>query len=377
MNKLMHGVSVVQGFANSSKQDAEPDEKAEPDAFIRRLTGLYVLLLGLLVALTSVMAISYMEFAQDPGLRFEAHSPYEVTSLLAIVLGAFVTYATWRCYLASRENFLRWLVLVFLGITLIYLLCIAIFAELSIGFLISDLRKHLWWLAHAILLAGFLLLSFVVVQAFQITRSLSTVFSKAEVMEQLYEQQAQTREALASLETTNSRLRQQAATDWLTGVANRRHFMWHAKREIARARRNGTPLSLLCLDLDYFKQVNDTHGHQAGDEVLTHVAATLEKYMRPTDLLARVGGEEFQVLLPGADIEQARAVAERCRSAIHYLEIRFREKVLKVTVSVGCAQLGQDGNTMDSLIHAGDQRLYEAKEHGRNQVVTGLVLQPT
>jgi diguanylate cyclase (GGDEF)-like protein len=316
MKKLTTGRRAVQrGFINSPNQEPELDGKARarPDSFIRRIKELCVLLMGILVALMSLMAISYLESFRDTGLRFEADSSYEVTALLA----------------------------------------------------------------HAIVVVGFILLSFGTVQAFRAIRSFSTVYSEAELLQQLHEQQAQTREALANLEATNARLRQQAATDWLTGVANRRHFIWHANREIARATREGTPLSLLCLDLDYFKNVNDTHGHQAGDEVLKHVAATLEKYLRPSDLLARTGGEEFQVLLPGAVAEEAREIAERCRSAIHYLRVRFRNKVLNVTVSIGCAQLGQDGSDMDSLIHAGDQRLYEAKEHGRDQVAIGLVLQPT
>lgn len=376
MNRMIDGYAGSQkGFIRSPGLKAVTDEQWQPDILLRRIKGLFVLLLGVMVALMALMAINYLEFFQDTRLRFAADSPYELTSTLAIGLGAFVTYVTSHCWLASREVFLRWLVLAFLGFTLIYLLCIAIFAEASIAFIVSDVRSNLWWLAHVLFIAGFVLLSFGVAQAFQVTRALSGVYSKREMLEQLHEQQARTREALAKLEATNAQLRQQAATDCLTGVANRRHFMWHAEREISRAIREGTPLSLLCLDLDFFKRVNDVHGHQAGDEVLRHATAAIENHLRPTDLLARTGGEEFQVLLPGASTEEAQEIAERCRCAIHYLQVRFREKLLSVTVSIGCAQLGQDGDDMDSLIHAGDRRLYEAKERGRDRVEMGAVPQ--
>ncbi|WP_217987819.1 sensor domain-containing diguanylate cyclase [Halomonas salipaludis] len=178
-------------------------------------------------------------------------------------------------------------------------------------------------------------------------------------------------ERTKALQKANARLTQQAATDWLTGAANRRQLMRRARRELARAQLNGTPLSLLCLDLDHFKTVNDVHGHQVGDQVLKHVAYTIEENLRPTDLLARVGGEEFQVLLPDTDIEQAGEIAERIRSTLYDLEIRLNDKVVKITVSVGCAQTGRDGEDIDSLMRIGDQRLYEVKALGRDRWVTG------
>ncbi|MFC2991287.1 GGDEF domain-containing protein [Halomonas tibetensis] len=258
-----------------------------------------------------------------------------------------------------------------LSLMIIYLLSMAIFAQASIAFMIAEHWSHLWWLAHVIFITGFLLLSYGVVHSFRTTRSFCTVYSQAEVMQQLRDQQAQTQEALAKLEVANTRLTHQAATDWLTGVANRRQFMKQAKEELARAKRYDIPLSLLCLDLDHFKVVNDVHGHQVGDQVLKHVTSTMENNLRPQDLLARVGGEEFQVLLPDSDIHQASEIAERIRASLHELEIRLHDKVVKVTVSLGCAQRGQDGEDIDSLMRIGDQRLYEAKALGRNRVVTG------
>lgn len=352
-----------------------PNAKAEPEAFIRRLTGHYMLMLGMLASLMSLMAIIYLEFLQDPGLRFETDSPYELTSGLVIGLGAFIAYFIWRFYFVSREIYLRSLVLGFIGFTLIYLLFTTILPQTPTDFFVADMRSHFWWLAQTIFTMGFLLLVFGIFQVFRATRSMSTVYNRAAMIDQLHKQQAQTREeVIAHLEAANCSLRKQAATDWLTGVSNQRHFMWQAKREIARASREGTNLSLLCMDLDHFKMVNDVHGHQAGDKVLKYVASTIEKNIRPADLLARVGGEEFQVLLPDTDINQALEIAERGRSTLQELEVKVSDKVVKVTVSIGCAQLGQDGDTIDSLVQAGDQRLYEAKEQGRDRVVISSYL---
>lgn len=374
MKNLISAGTEFMKMTDSSNDNAEQNDRQESVAFVRHLAGLYMILLGVLVALMALMAIVYLEFFQNASAGFNAHHLFEMTSLLAVVLGAFVTYITWRCYQVSGEAFLRWLALAFLGFTLIYVVSIVVFTQASIALTVPDLSNHLWWLSHAAFVAGFLLLSFGVVQAFHTTGSLSTVYSQAEVVEQLRKQEARTEEALAKLEKTNAQLTRLAATDWLTGVANRGHFMWHAKREIARARREGTNLSLLFLDLDHFKRVNDIHGHQAGDEVLRRVTETIADYLRPTDLLARVGGEEFQILLPGADIEQSSEIAERGRLALHDLDIRVGDKILKITVSIGCAQLGPDGDDIDSLIRAGDRHLYEAKELGRDRVITGDIL---
>lgn len=122
---------------------------------------------------------------------------------------------------------------------------------------------------------------------------------------------------------------------------------------------------------DHFKMVKDVHGHQAGDRVLKHVASAIEENLRPTDLLARVGGEEFQVLLLDADIRQAGESAERIRSVLHDLKIRLYHSVVKITASVDCAQLNRDGEDIASLMRVGDQRLYEAKALERDRMVAG------
>jgi len=159
-----------------------------------------------------------------------------------------------------------------------------------------------------------------------------------------------------------------ARRDALTGVANRRAFEEDLAREAARAARAGTPLSLVLLDVDRFKAVNDTHGHPAGDAVLAAVAARAEGALRAGDLLARVGGEEFAILLPGAGLEAAVEAAERVRARIAEEPVVAGEVSLAVTVSLGCASLlPGDANGADLFARA-DRRLYGAKAAGRNRV---------
>ncbi|MBW8364674.1 MAG: GGDEF domain-containing protein [Rhizobium sp.] len=251
----------------------------------------------------------------------------------------------------------------------VYMISLAAFAQSSLSFLLANAWNHQWWLAHAIFSAGFFLLSYGIVQAFRTTHSFSAVYSQIEMMERLREEQARTREAMLQLQAANTRLAQLATTDSLTGVSNRRLLMERARIEISRAQRNGAPLSLLCLDLDHFKRINDCHGHQAGDAVLINVAAEIQRMLRPADLVARVGGEEFHILLPDADRARAREIAERIRSALEGLAIQVEDGIVQVTASIGCAQHGPDGDDMTSLIRSGDERLYEAKARGRNRVV--------
>ncbi len=251
----------------------------------------------------------------------------------------------------------------------VYMVSLAVFAQASLAFLLATPWNHLWWLGHGIFAAGFFMLSYGIVQAFHTTRSFSTVYSQMDMMAQLREQQAWTQEALLQVQEANRKLEQLASTDALTGVANRRQLVERADMEVPRSERHGAPLSLLCLDLDHFKRINDDYGHLAGDEVLKQVAEAIQLSLRPSDLLARVGGEEFHVLLPDTDLAGARDVAERIRVKLEGLDIPVQGVVLHVTVSVGCAQLGPDGADMKSLTHTADERLYQAKALGRNRVV--------
>jgi diguanylate cyclase (GGDEF)-like protein len=181
---------------------------------------------------------------------------------------------------------------------------------------------------------------------------------------------AQLEQKTRALEDANAHLGRAIETlhristeDGLTEVANRRHFDDTLALEWRRAARNGTPLSLLMLDIDFFKEFNDRNGHQAGDDILRRVAQVLrESVHRAADFVARYGGEEFVVLLPDTSAEHAREIAESLRQHIEKLDI--------VTASVGVATevASRDGNP-DELVKRADEALYEAKRLGRNRVV--------
>jgi len=160
-----------------------------------------------------------------------------------------------------------------------------------------------------------------------------------------------------------------AVTDGLTGIYNKKAFLERLEAEFSRAHRHDEKLSLLMIDLDLFKLLNDRHGHLAGDCALIAVARSIERMLRKEDLLARFGGEEFVVIAPGIDYPGCRALAERVRQLIERTRIVFRGEHLPVTVSVGCATRAADDVNIsmpDELINAADNRLYEAKQGGRN-----------
>jgi two-component system cell cycle response regulator len=167
---------------------------------------------------------------------------------------------------------------------------------------------------------------------------------------------------------TQKKLEMQANTDSLTGLANRRHFTQLLNAEMARSTRYDTPLTLAYLDLDHFKQVNDSFGHQAGDDVLRKVAQFFSDTIRSEDFIGRIGGEEFCLCMPGIDIAAAQQACERYRQGIEALRIQSDAFELKVTVSIGLTQLTAADVTIDSLLERADSALYRAKHNGRNQV---------
>ena len=167
--------------------------------------------------------------------------------------------------------------------------------------------------------------------------------------------------------------------DGLTGAYNRKHFDQRIFADLSFTRRHGLPLSLLLFDLDYFKKVNDTFGHPAGDAVLVRVAEVIHAMIRAEDVFARYGGEEFAIIASGIDEAGALAFAERVRAAIASSEVIAPENpgtVLKITVSIGVASLCEDGSMNSTstvaphvLIGAADRNLYQAKKNGRDCVV--------
>lgn len=157
--------------------------------------------------------------------------------------------------------------------------------------------------------------------------------------------------------------RSHARVDPLTGVPNQRAFREAADLELARARRTGGPCSLLYLDIDDFKRVNDAHGHARGDELLRAVGHAAQGAIRVTDLAARLGGDEFAVLLPGANGEQCRVAAERLR---HQLADAFRAVGLEVTFSIGGATFEGAPASVDAMLHEADEAMYRVKRGAKN-----------
>lgn len=251
----------------------------------------------------------------------------------------------------------------------IYALSVLFFAQSSLAFLLGAAWNHMWWLAHAIFATGFLALSYGVIQAFLTTGSFARVYSQAELIDQVRAEKARTDDALLKLQRAHEALAVLAATDSLTGCANRREFEMRGAAEVARVKRSGAPLSFVTIDLDHFKQINDRHGHKAGDEVLKAFAELVKRTLRPSDVVGRIGGEEFALILPDATREGATVAAERLCQLVEKEVVTLAGAPLRFTVSLGVAQYGPDGDTYESVIEAADRRLYRAKQLGRNRVV--------
>ena len=167
------------------------------------------------------------------------------------------------------------------------------------------------------------------------------------------------------------RLSSMAYGDSLTGLPNRRATVIRFDEMASAARRSGRPFVLMLFDIDFFKKVNDTYGHQAGDAVLRHLASTLTAAKRQEDLLGRVGGEEFVLLLSDMGRDDAKMIAERMRELVAASAIEHEGKRIAITISGGLAQFPEDGDCWDLLFNKADERLYRAKSDGRNRIVAG------
>jgi diguanylate cyclase (GGDEF)-like protein len=165
-------------------------------------------------------------------------------------------------------------------------------------------------------------------------------------------------------------MERRAKTDSLTGLANRRGAEESLARESHRSRRYGVPLSLLLLDVDGLKRVNDQDGHEAGDAVLAHLAALLAETVRSVDVPARWGGDEFLVVLPDTHAAQATRLAKRLLKRVHERPARMGAKDLPTTISIGVAEYDRE-EPLETLIRRVDQAMYEAKRAGRDRVAGG------
>ncbi|PKU23489.1 CHASE domain-containing protein [Telmatospirillum siberiense] len=186
----------------------------------------------------------------------------------------------------------------------------------------------------------------------------------------ILENRADLRRAYAQLAEREAELDLLAHSDPLTGMANRRHFFLVGANDWSRAKRHGRALSILMIDVDHFKAINDTHGHGVGDETLKALTGTCRAVLRDCDLMARMGGEEFAVLLSEIDLAAARIVGDRLRQAVAEMRVPTMGDVpLSLTVSVGAASLCSDDQSLDDVVCRADRALYAAKAAGRNQVV--------
>ncbi|MNG02621.1 Phytochrome-like protein cph2 [compost metagenome] len=170
------------------------------------------------------------------------------------------------------------------------------------------------------------------------------------------------------IETELQRL---ATTDGLTQSSNRRHFFDCAHREFEQARKQGEPLSFLLLDIDDFKVINDTYGHQVGDSVLQRIAESGRASLRRGDVFGRIGGEEFAAVLPGCAPDMAMQVAERLQREIQRLGFCHDDQTFGITISQGLTSLTAEDANIDALFARADAAMYEAKRQGKNRIICG------
>lgn len=169
------------------------------------------------------------------------------------------------------------------------------------------------------------------------------------------------------LEKANQELARLSRTDRLTGLNNRGHWEERLDQEFRRFKRSKTPSSLVMFDIDHFKKVNDTYGHQAGDEVIKQVAATLVQLQRETDVSGRYGGEEFGIILPETNAQQARVMAERLRQTLQATSVLYEGQNIQFTISLGVCQISDQMKDYNRWLELADQALYQSKRNGRNQ----------
>lgn len=193
-------------------------------------------------------------------------------------------------------------------------------------------------------------------------------------IEELTAQKEELEETKAELLKANKNLEKLSVTDELTGLYNRRYLMEAISMEVTRSLRYGLPMSVIMLDLDRFKKINDTYGHTAGDQVLREIAVLLNNHKRASDILSRYGGEEFVILSPMTDLKGALVLAEKIRGKVEQLVINTDTNQLKVTISAGVTELMESEQMMEvhevcnNILNRADNAMYRAKQNGRNQV---------
>ena len=171
------------------------------------------------------------------------------------------------------------------------------------------------------------------------------------------------------LRDANKKLIEISIKDYLTNIPNRRHFFEIGTKSLHIAKRENSDLSVICIDIDLFKNINDTYGHNIGDEILKLISSNMNKYIRKSDVIARIGGEEFSILLNNTNEENAYLLAEKIRTQIESSIYKNGKIEIKTTISLGISQLRAEDDDLDSIIIRADKALYEAKNTGRNKSV--------
>lgn len=193
-----------------------------------------------------------------------------------------------------------------------------------------------------------------------------TIHKVKKEISQTKKQLQKSMETVEDLQKQIEKLKEKSIVDELTRILNRRGIMEILTREFARSQRFKNPLSVLMIDIDDFKKINDTYGHLVGDKVLQTIAFVLKNNLRATDAVGRYGGEEFLVILPETNIEAAEIVAEKLRKEVAKKAFKYKDQVFKITISIGAAQMKEE-DTVESLIQRADEALYISKTSGKNR----------
>lgn len=355
----------------------------------------FALLVGLIPATLSMLALSSLYAATNNlpgGAAFaEVWMAYSLADLHGIIIIAPITIA----FLLEQPSInwhrtRRWL---FMGL----LLAIVQLASLQWPQVIYLLLPLLVWVALSHSLFGTTIINalcfiglsvitahgvgpfagneqwnaFLHMLLFNLSTGFTIIFLAAQqrnlaISQQNLEQQVQ--ERTAALQTANRRLSELAATDELTGAMNRRSFFARANAELMTSRRLGFRLCAMIVDLDHFKEINDHFGHVAGDLTLRCFYQCCRAELRHDDLIGRIGGEEFAILLPQTDFAHGIQVAEKLRRAVQFLVIDYNGQRIALTISIGVAEVTED---LDTALRLADNRLYEAKHRGRNRISIG------
>lgn len=258
-----------------------------------------------------------------------------------------------------------------MGIGVPFLMVLASYQTLSDGFKPAGLYMAAWAcfvigaVLFALIVSGVLTYSVPGFYAFQMGAAIAAVLLSLALGSRI----RMLRTERASLKRKENELKRLAATDPLTGAANRRRFLKKGKAELLRGRQTGRSFSLLMIDVDHFKAVNDTHGHPVGDRVLKMLVTVGSGILRESDLFGRLGGEEFGVILPETDGQMASVIGERLRKKLARAVVNEGTAVIRITVSIGLAVDETADDTLETIMKRADAALYRAKKTGRNRLV--------